>query len=157
MLLAGIKFLLAPFVAESPPYDLDFWQSFIITTAGGMAGIIVFVFFGHFVLSKWGVFIYLIKRIYKSKEKLEEERNKPRKKFNWKTRFIGRVKRRFGLIGIAFVTPCIISIPIGSVVAVGIYRKKGKVFSYITASLVFWSFVLNILAQYFGLSKYFIN
>ena len=157
MLLAGIKFLLAPFVAESPPYDLNFWQSFIITTAGGMAGIIVFVFFGHFVVSKWSAFVYLIKRIYKSKEKLEIEKNKPRKKFNWKTRFIGRVKRRFGLFGIAFVTPCIISIPVGSVIAVGIYRRKGMVLFYITASLVFWSFVLNILAQYFGLSKYFVG
>ena len=157
ILIAGSKFLLAPFVAELPPYDLGFWNAFTITTIGGMLGIIVFVFFGDFVVSRWSALVYLLKRIYTSKEKLAEQKNKPRKKFKWRTRFIVRTKRRFGLIGIAFFTPCILSIPIGCVVAVSIYRSKLKVLPYIIVSLFFWSFVLNILAQYFGISKYFVN
>ncbi|MEW6469086.1 MAG: hypothetical protein AB1458_09190 [Bacteroidota bacterium] len=157
VLIAGTKFLLAPFVAESPPYNLEFWEAFLITTLGGFAGIVLFVFFGDIVASKWSLLVYSIKRLYKSREQLQAEKAKPKKRFSWKTRFIGKVRRRFGLMGIAFVTPCIISIPIGSMVAVGIYRNKYKVLSYISAWLVVWSFALNILAQYFGFSKYFIH
>ena len=157
MLVAGTKFLLAPFIAELPPYNLNFWEAFTVTTVGGVAGVVTFVFFGDFVISKWSAFIYLIKRIYKTREQIRNETKHPKKKFNWRSRYVARVKRRFGLIGIAFVTPCIISIPIGSVVAVGFYKNKLKVLAYIFCSLIFWSFVLNILAQYFGISKYFVN
>jgi len=71
-LLAGTKFLLAPFAAALPPYSLDFWQAMIITTTGGIAGIITFVFFGDFVISRWSILVYYFKRMYTSKEKLDE-------------------------------------------------------------------------------------
>lgn len=157
ILLSGTKFLVAPFVAESPPYDLEFRDAFILTTSGGIAGVITFVFFGDFVISRWSNLAYLIRSIYTSKQKLAEFKARPKRKFKRSTRFIVRVKKRFGLAGIAFVTPCIISIPIGCVVAVGFYRQKFKVLAFITVSLLLWSVVLNVLAQFFGLSKYFVN
>lgn len=70
-----------------------------------------------------------------------------RKIFNRRNRFLVKVKLNFGLPGIAFLTPCFLSVPLGTIISFGIYRSRRKVFLYQSAAIVFWSFVGAALAQ----------
>lgn len=101
------------------------------TALGGMIGVGIFVLFAH-------LFQRILDRAFPNKKK---------RKFSRKTRFIVRVKRSFGLGGIAFITPSLLSIPVGTVISCGIYPNKTRVFLFQSLSIVFWSFLGAGLVQ----------
>jgi hypothetical protein len=151
-LIASVKFLLAPF--ESERQGFNFGESFTITTIGGAIGILVFYYAGAYISTWWRHFMALIKSVFLRKPPEVIERKKKKKNFTRGRRFIVGVKTRFGLAGVAFVTPSLISIPIGSMVAAQFFRKRKPVLLYLFTALVFWSLVLNGIAQYVKLSQY---
>jgi len=65
---------------------------------------------------------------------------KRKKVFTRRNRFIVKIKRNFGLAGIAFLTPWFLSVPIGTIISYGIYKDRRKVFLYQSAAIIFWSF-----------------
>lgn len=67
-------------------------------------------------------------------------------KFN---RRVIRIKQRFGLAGIAFVTPIFLSTPIGAFVAERFYRDKKKIILYLSMASIFWSFTLYFIVLFF--------
>lgn len=148
-LIASVKFLFAPFEAERQGFTLI--QAFIITTLGAMGGILAFTFVGHGIMVAWRKLTGSIRSFFLRKR---NRKPAPRRKFTGTTRFIARVRQRFGLAGIAFVTPCIISIPVGTLVATGLYRNKPKILAYMFVSLLFWSLLLNGAAHVIKLSRY---
>ena len=144
-LIASVKFLLAPFEAERNGFN--FKESFLITTTGGITGIIAFSLIGDAIAYGWKKILGLFKKPLIKNEK-------PAPKFTWTRRFIIRTKIKFGLLGLAIVTPAIISIPIGTFVIHRFYRKKLRNVLFVIASLIVWSFILNNIAQYLKLSQY---
>ena len=150
-LISSVKFLLAPFEAERQGFDM--MQSFIITTIGGFIGITAFIFAGKYIFSFWIHFLAMIKSVFLNKKSSEIEKKMP-KEVKSERKIIQWVRKRFGLIGIAFITPCIISIPIGTLVAVGLYKSRGRILLFTTLSLIFWSLILNYVAQFLALSQY---
>ncbi len=56
-----------------------------------------------------------------------------------------RVKNRFGIVGIAIVTPCIISIPIGCILAARFFKNRTKVLTAMFISATGWAFILTFL------------
>ena len=144
-LIASLKFVLAPFEAER--YGFNFRESFLITTAGGITGILLFSLLGEIIAFGWRKLLNFFKRPLKKEEK-------PPKKFTRAKRFAVRIKMRFGLLGLVITTPSVISIPIGSFVIHRFYRKKFRNILFLIASLILWSFILNGLAQYLKLSQY---
>jgi hypothetical protein len=150
-LIASVKFLLAPFEAER--YSMSYWESFLYTTGGGTMGIFVFYYAGHFISQWWTRNVAKIKSFF-TRRPITDFTGENKKVMTRTNKLIVRVKNKFGLAGIAFVTPCLISIPIGTLVAVTIYRKRKPVILYLMISLVLWSFFLNWLAQYLALSQY---
>lgn len=150
-LIASVKFLLAPFEAER--YGMSYWSAWVITTGGGIAGIYVFYFAGSFIAHWWQHNLAKIKSFF-TRRPVSDYEGENRRVMTRKNKMIVRIKKRFGLAGIAFITPCIISIPIGTLVAVAFYRKRKPVLLYLTISLVLWSFVLNYIAQLLALSQY---
>jgi hypothetical protein len=149
-LIASVKFLLAPFEAER--YNMSYWESFLYTTGGGIMGIFVFYYAGHFISEWWKRNMAKIKS-FVTRRPITDFTGENRRIMTRKNKLIVRVKNKFGLAGIAFVTPCLISIPIGTLVAVAIYRKRKPVILYLLISLVLWSLFLNWLAQYLALSE----
>lgn len=149
-LIASVKFLLAPFEAER--YNMSFWQSFLYTTGGGTMGIFVFYYAGSFISRWWTKNVARIKSFF-TRRPITDFTGENKKIMTRTNKLIVRVKNKFGLAGIAFVTPCLISIPIGTLVAVTIYRKRKPVILYLMISLILWSFALNWLAQYLALSE----
>jgi hypothetical protein len=150
-LIASVKFLLAPFDAERNHFN--FWEAFTITTTGGFIGILAFYFAGANINNWWRHLMALIKSVF-SRKSITEIESTPKRNFTRGRRFIVKTKNKFGLVGIAFITPCLISIPIGTVVATHFFRKRKPVILYLTISLVLWSLVLNGLAQILRLSQY---
>ena len=142
-LISGIKFVLAPFEAER--YGFNFREAFIITTLGGISGIIAFTVIGDAIAFGW-------KKLTSVLKKTSEE--KPRKIFTSARKRAVGIKMRFGLLGLAITTPSIISIPVGTFVINRFYRKKGRNVLLLILSLLIWSALLNGLAQYLKLSQY---
>lgn len=144
-LIASLKFLIAPFEAER--YGFNFRDAFLITTAGGVIGIFIFTFVGDMIALGWKKLIRAFKKPLHVKEKIG-------KKFTWSRKFIIRTKIRFGLMGLVFITPSVISIPIGTFMIHRFYRKKWRNILFLITALVFWSLALNGLAQHLKLSQY---
>ncbi len=66
------------------------------------------------------------------------------KKFSRRTRFLARVKKHFGLGGIAFLTPVLLSIPVGVFFAMDLTTDKKKVIYYMIISCIFWGALLYV-------------
>lgn len=144
-LIASVKFLIAPFEAERQGFN--FYQSFIITTSGGIIGIIAFTFIGDLIAYGWIKLLGLFRKPVQGATPVK-------KKFTLRNKFIVRAKMKFGLLGLVITTPSIISIPIGTFVTHRFYKRKYRNVMLIIISLIIWSLALNGIAQYLSLSQY---
>src|SRR5579863_9252634 len=104
-----------------------FFKAITITTAGGVTSAIIFAYLSEWVLDKW----------HKLRTKYfphKERKHLPESKFTKK------IREKWGLYGLAFFTPFILSIPIGTLLSVYFYHDKQKVISYMIVSIVAWDF-----------------
>ncbi len=134
-LLSAVKFLLAPGTAIATGFTA--WQAFAISASGGCTGITFFYFFGTWVTQK----------LDERRNKFRPEASVPRKRFNRRNRLIIRVKHQVGFIGLIILTPAILSIPIGSVVAAKFYRHLQSTYPLLLLSTCVWSIVLVLFAS----------
>lgn len=152
-LFASIKFLFSPFFAEG--VHLNFKESLLSTTAGGVAGILAFGLIGELISDSWSRIMAFFLSAFGKRTKLEATIFS-RRKFKWMTRFIVRVKQKLGLGGLAFLSPCLISIPLGAIACMSFFNHRRKTaFLYLFLSLFFWSLILNSGAYFFHLSHLF--
>ena len=111
-LTASVKYLYTPPIIFGLGYN--FWETFFIMLTGGILGTLAWYFAGGMLMrgfaALWRLFV-------KPKET-------PKKVFSRKNKFIVRVKSRWGLIGLAIITPCIISIPVGTLLAVRYFSSN---------------------------------
>ncbi|NNM95363.1 MAG: hypothetical protein HKL88_07870 [Bacteroidia bacterium] len=123
-----------------------FFKAITITTAGGVTGAWVFANISQWALDKWHRL--RLKYFPIKKDRLTQPHE---------NRFIAKIKTKWGLAGIAFFTPFILSIPIGTALAVHFYRDKQKVISYMFISIVAWDFIFYFfyLKFYFIILSYF--
>jgi hypothetical protein len=152
-LFASVKFLFSPFFAEG--LKLNFMESLLSTMAGGAIGIFVFGLIGELISASWKTLVVLLSSTFSKKSKAEA-RVIASRKFTFMNRFIVRVKRRVGLFGIAFLSPCLISIPVGAIACMTFYsHQRPRAFLFLYLSLIFWTVVLNGIAYFFKLSHLF--
>jgi hypothetical protein len=152
-LFASVKFLFSPFFALG--LRLNYFESLISTTLGGIAGILCFGLIGELLSDYWVKIVVLFLRMFTGRTPMEA-RLHARRKFKWITRFIVKVKHRLGLVGIALLSPCLLSLPLGAIACMTFFSHRRKeVFIYLFISLAFWSFVLNTGAYFFRLSALF--
>jgi len=102
-----------------------FFKAITITTAGGVAGAIVFAYLSEWILERWHAFR---SRYYPYHERKHVPESKLTKK----------IREKWGLYGLAFFTPFILSIPVGTLLSVYFYHDKQKVISYMIVSIVAW-------------------
>ncbi len=80
------------------------------------------------------------------------ERYFPRKgkarKFTKTTRLAIKIRQRFGLIGISFLTPVLFTPPLGAYLAVAFRYKKQAIISQMFLSAVVWGVVLSLFFFY---------
>lgn len=143
--VSTIKFLIAP--ALSFGMGLNFIQTWLSTTAGGISGVIIFFF-----LSKWLLYIYVkyfFFYVHRIRVKIHAYLNLkipvfiPARRFTKRNRFMIRLVRKYGLAGIVILTPVILSIPLGTFIATRYYSTNRFLLVYLSGSVLLWSLFMS--------------
>lgn len=135
--ISMVKFMWAP--GASLVSGFSFGQTILITSLGGMTGITLFYFFGRWAVEK----MERVKR--RSRTSVPELK---RRVFTMKSRRIVKFKWSFGLIGLVIVTPTLLSIPIGCVIAAKFYRHNRFTYPLLLLSALIWSVGLTVVVFY---------
>lgn len=118
-------------------FNYSFLKVFIVTSLGGITGSVVFTNLSAAAL-KWY-------HNYRAKRGLIHRK----KIFTPFNRRMIRAKQRFGLAGIAFITPLLLSTPLGAFLAEKFFKDKKKIILYLSISVVFWSVTLYFIILLF--------
>ncbi len=129
-LLSTVKFVFGA-VPMALGLGFSFFEAITITSLGGFTGVIIFVLMSDKLVDN------LKKR--KAKKLLEKPYVNPQKIFTRRNKIIVNVKRRFGLTGIALLTPFLLSIPLGCFLAVRYFKNKQKIIAFMFGAVLFWS------------------
>jgi hypothetical protein len=117
-------------------FKYNFLKVFLVSCAGGITGNIIFTNLSATIL-KW-IDDY----------KLKSNKNHKKTVFTKSTRRVVRIKRSFGLAGLAFITP-LIGQPVGAFFAEKFFKNKKKVILYLSVSVVVWSVMLYFILLIF--------
>ena len=115
-------------------FKYNFVKSMLVSCAGGITGNIIFTNLSATLLNWTHAY--------------REKRNIKKKIFTKTTRRMIRIKHRFGLAGIALITP-IISQPIGAFFAEKFFKDKKKIILYLSVSVVLWAHALYFIIYLF--------
>lgn len=135
ILLSSFKFAMTfPLVVLQ--FRLEFWETILWTNIGGFAGILFFAFLSKQLLAWWA-------RTFKPKQS-------KKRIFTKRNRRIVRIKKRYGLAGIALSTPILLSIPIGVFLAWRYYRNTKLKLAYLAGANFLWSVIYTLFYTFFG-------
>ena len=132
MFWASVKFLFAPSTVALAGYS--FWETVGITIVGGFMGVLFFYFASGWVMK---TYVNLVP---------SKKNPKPKKVMTRKNKLIIWVKQNFGIVGLSLITPSLISIPLGSILAARFFSYDKRTVPFLLLSVVFWSFVLSALS-----------
>ena len=129
ILLSSIKFSFGG-VPLAIFYEFSFLKAVATTSFGGVLGVFVFNF-----LSEW---------LVKASKKVIH-RDPQRKIFTWRNKTIVWIKRKLGLVGLAILTPTILSLPLGLFLAVRYYKDRTRIIVLMSVSVVLCSLLFSSL------------
>ncbi len=129
-----LKFILGPL--EGYGLHLHFLTTVVATLGGMMASVVAFTFFGDWL--RHGI----LKRSFQKKN--PDENSQPKK-----NRFSGFIAK-YGLGGVAFLTPIFLTPIGGTLIAVGLGKPKNKILLFMFISAVFWAFVFTFIVYLLG-------
>ncbi|MGV3588340.1 MAG: hypothetical protein ACO1OF_15150 [Adhaeribacter sp.] len=124
-----VKFFGGPLAGVS--MGLSLGATMALTVAGMMTSVFIFSGIGT-LFSKWYA---------------EQQRQKQKPVFTKKNRRIVRVWQRFGMVGIAFLTPILLTPIIGTVVATVLGASQRHILVHMLWSAVFWGVTLTFLVS----------
>lgn len=135
--VAMVKFAFAQGMATG--LGFGFLATWSISTAGGCTGVFLFFHAGA----------WLMERARRTKLRRQAEGRTSKRAFSRTNRAIIRVKRSQGLTGLAFLTPTLISIPIGSLLAAKYFRHDRRTLPIMLSSVAIWGLVFTAFWQLF--------
>ncbi|MDX5347635.1 MAG: hypothetical protein LPJ89_02325 [Hymenobacteraceae bacterium] len=130
-LLSTVKFFGGPVAGVS--LGLSFFETVLFTITGMMTSVLIFSIVGTSVRN-W----------YAHRQR---QKNKP--VFSKKTRRIVMVWQKFGISGIAFLTPILLSPIIGTIVATVLGAPKKAILVHMLWSSVIWGLALTFMVFQF--------
>lgn len=153
-LLATVKYVVTfPFALL---IGLNFTQTLIAVTLGGIAGFFFFYHFSGFVINRFHhIKTFLIKYAPHSFHLKYRQLVVWRKSvtgervFSKRNRFIARFRAKFGLIGIVILSPVFLSIPIGAFLLNKYYSKHKFAMPFMVLSILSWTAVFVAFALIF--------
>lgn len=119
--------------------DTGILPSILANLAGGAIGLLLFINFGSFITKKYYSYRY---------------KNKPHQRFSGWNRFLVRVRKYMGLFGIAFLSPILLTLPVGAMMALQITTNKTKIFIYMFSGCILWSSIFFLLSLYLDTNLY---
>lgn len=168
MLLSGVKFLGGAPLSFACKFS--FLETMAYTSAGAFTGVILITYFSKNINYGVSALIGIFKRkavenstidsypveasivddnvdvtyIYKKIPVIGKKRI-----FTSRNRRIITLKTKYGLAGIAFLTPVLLSIPIGTFIATKLVHNKSKIILYMAVSISFWALVYTSILKFF--------
>lgn len=167
ILLSSVKFVAGPpFAYFDQRYNFSFFETVGYSVFGGMLGVYAFTFFSEKLHDIWLVIKFKFNDVFGEKEQFSkpvadidipveihyeyiEIKPDNKKVFTKRNRRIVKIWQKYGLSGIAIVTPIILSIPIGTLIANNLERDKKKIFLYMFISIFSWSVIMTSLFEIF--------
>ncbi len=137
--LCAVKYMIG--IVSGLATQLSFIELFLCYFVGGSIGMVLYTLFGNKIMNWWK------KRKSQNSDFAEVEDMK--KKQDWSI----KVWNKFGLVGIALITPPILSQPVGTAISLGFGTPAYKVIIAMIASTFIWSLIFayagNTIIQYF--------
>ncbi len=130
-LFSMFKFILGPTLGYAA--GLHFLTTALVTVGGMMIVVVVFTYFGEWLRAK------LLTRFFKD-----------RKKFTPNSRRFVTVWKKYGLLGIAFLTPLVLTPLGGTLLAVSSGSSREKVIFYMFVSASMWSLIFTSVIYFIG-------
>jgi len=127
-LLSTVKFAVATApIAIAFPFE----QAWLVSVSGGIFGSFFFLYLWARVLKIWNFFI--------SNNKAPRD---VKIHINKKRRRIVKIKNTYGYWGIIFMTPSVLSIPLGAFILANYFKKKRFIFWHLCLAVMAWGTVL---------------
>lgn len=126
-----LKFIFGPLGGYAAKLSLI--TTIIATLAGMMTVVLLFAYFGSFIRDK------IMDRFFKN-----------RKKFSKKSRRFVTIWKKYGITGVAVLTPILLTPIGGSILAVSFGAPRDKLILYMFISGAFWAVVFSVGVYYFG-------
>ncbi|MFH2096426.1 MAG: hypothetical protein ABIJ16_12020 [Bacteroidota bacterium] len=153
LILAAVKFAFSvPVIIFK--YKLPFFESVLLVACGGILGVLFFAFITTLLVRLWNYLlgeskfesdiIWFFNKIFRFRKKGQKK-----KVFTWRNKMIAKTKTHYGLIGLALLTPSLLSIPIGTFITLRYYPDLKKTVIYLIASVILWSFVFCLIFFFF--------
>lgn len=113
-----------------------FWQVTLAAAAGAVFSSSIFYFASEKLIAHQQK-----RRLLKVAKGIQ----KPKRNFTWKKKFLVKIKRTFGILGITCLAPLLLSIPIGSIVCAKFYGSNKFTYPLVALWICVNSFLLNLL------------
>ena len=157
LILSGLKFLFGPPLSFKLGFNL--FQTIITTTIGGVLGVLFFFFLSEMILHLFRKVWPYIKSFFISQKKVivkpvKISNEKIKKTFSLKNKIIVYARKKYGLWGIAILTPIMLSIPLGTFLANKYYKNKKSVLLSLTLSVVCWSIIMSTIYAIFKMKPF---
>ena len=135
ILPAMLKFLLGPIAGVA--LKLSWWETMFCTILGMMVSVIVFTFLGKVIQEGW-----------------QKWRKTTPRRFSKNSRRAVTVFQKFGIIGIACLTPLIFTPIGGTLIAISFKIAPGRIIIWMLAFAFFWGIILTLAIYHIpGLQK----
>lgn len=134
ILFSSFKFA-ATFPLVIIQFEFGFAETILWTNVGGLAGVYFFAFLSEKLIVWWRVVFR------RSPGKSLQGRQKRRRVFTKRNRRIVSIKQKYGLFGIAVITPLLLSIPVGVFLVVRYYRFSRTKYLLLIGSNLIWSVI----------------
>jgi hypothetical protein len=119
------KFIIGPVAGYQA--GLTLMTTILLNVASMMTVVIAFAFFGDFLRKN------VINRLFKRK-----------KLFTVRNRRIVTIWKKYGIVGVAALTPCLLTPIGGSIVAISFGAPKNKMILYMFISASIWSIIFSV-------------
>lgn len=129
--LSAVKIIFGPTLGLA--YDFSVIETVLLTLGGMMTTIYLFSYFGPQIKR-------VTDRIFRRKKK--------RSVFTRKNRQFVKIWRKYGVPGIAFFTPLLLSPPGGAILANALGGKRSEIIKWMWIFGGFWSVVLTLIVKY---------
>jgi hypothetical protein len=123
ILTSAVKYLFGVFTAIGT--HLNFIETLVCTVGGGMLGVVAYLYL-------WDGILFLYHKIRPPQPKVHKPVGKHRRKL---LKFI----IKYEILGIVILTPVLLSVPVGTILAASFEENKWKIKRYMFFSFLAWT------------------
>lgn len=130
-LLTMFKFIAGPTLGYASGFSL--LGTILVTVAGTMSSVLLFTLLGKILKQR------IINRFFR-----------PKRIFSKRNRRFVKIWRKYGVIGVSFLTPLLLTPIGGTLVLTSFGSPKNRIIFWMTVWAVFWATVFSSIIYFFG-------